>query len=52
MTLDEKRRLEQRMAEILTSGRLDPMQVLIHAQQFGLTPRNESPDAGEIWRPK
>lgn len=47
---DWKRTLEKRMAEILTSGRLDPMQVLIHAQRFGLTTRNESPDAGEIWR--
>lgn len=51
MTPDEERAAWDRAyREILTSGRLDPMQVLIHAQRFGLTPRHESPDAGEIWR--
>lgn len=47
---EAKRRLEIEMSAILTSGRLDPVQVVFHAQRFGLIAGPDAPDAGEIWR--
>jgi hypothetical protein len=47
---EEKRRLEIEMAAVLTSGRLDPVQVVFHALRFGLVDGPAIPDAGEVWR--